>query len=57
VSVVIEEFEVVPHAPAQARQEAATAQRPPQAAPPALARELERTIRKREARAERVEAD
>jgi hypothetical protein len=57
MSVVINEFEVVPQAPATAQQEAATAQKPPEAPPPEFERELERVLRRMKLRAERVEAD
>jgi hypothetical protein len=57
VSVVINDFEVVPQAPAAAQEDAANAQRAPQAPPPELEREIEHSVRRLRDRAERLRAD
>lgn len=56
-SVVINEFEVVPQAPATARLEKANAQTAPQPPPPQFEHEIERIVGRKRDRAERLEAD
>jgi hypothetical protein len=57
MSVIINDFEVVPEAPATAQQEAANARRAPEGPPPELEREIERVIRRKREREARVRAD
>jgi hypothetical protein len=56
-SVVINEFEVVPQAPATAQRDVATAQTAPEAPPPEFEREIERALGRKRVRAKRLEAD
>jgi hypothetical protein len=57
MSVVINDFEVVPQAPATAQQDTANAQRAPEGPPPELEREIDRVVRRQREREARLRAD
>jgi hypothetical protein len=57
MSVIINDFEVVPQPPAAVQQDVASAPRAPEGPPPELEREIERVVRRLRSRRERIEAD